>query len=43
MNTFWLKIAVLAVVVLVGIILLSNFFSSEIDKATDLEAATELV
>lgn len=41
MNTFWLKIAVLVVVVLVGIILLSNFFSSEIDKATDLEAATE--
>jgi len=43
MNTFWLKIAVLAVVVLVGIILVSNFFSSEIDKATDLEAATERV
>ena len=41
MNTLWLKIAVLAVVVLVGIILVSNFFSSEIDKATDLEAATE--
>ncbi|MHC4737740.1 MAG: tetratricopeptide repeat protein [Planctomycetota bacterium] len=41
MNTFWLKIAVLAVVVLIGIILVSNFFSSEIDKATDLEAATE--
>jgi TolA-binding protein len=36
-----LKIAVLAVVVLVGIFLVSNFFSSEIDKATDLEAATE--
>ena len=43
MNTFWLKIAVLVVVVLVGIILIGNFFSSEIDKATDLEAAAERV
>jgi trehalose/maltose hydrolase-like predicted phosphorylase len=41
MNTFWLKIAVLAVAVLVAIILVSNFFSSEIDKATDLKAAAE--
>jgi len=43
MNTFWLKIAVLVVAVLVGIILIGNFFSSEIDKATDLEAAAERV
>jgi len=41
MNTFWLKIAVLVVVVLLGGILISKFFSSEIDKATDLEAAAE--
>ncbi|MHC4394741.1 MAG: hypothetical protein ACYS1A_03730 [Planctomycetota bacterium] len=41
MNTFWLKIAVLVVVVVAGIIFISNFLSSEIDKATDIKAATE--
>ena len=41
MNTFWLKIAILAVVVVVAIIIVSNFLSSEIDKATDIEAAAE--
>lgn len=43
MNTFWLKIAVLAVVVVVAIVLVSNFLSSEVDKATDIEAAAQRI
>jgi len=42
MNTFWLKIAALAVVVLIGAVLLINFLSSGIEEATDFERTEKL-
>ena len=42
MNTFWLKIAGFAVVVLIGAGLLINFLSSGIEEATDFERMEEL-
>jgi len=43
MNTVWLKIAILAVVLVGAIIIVSKFLSSEVKDATDIEAAAERV
>ena len=42
MNTFWLKMAVFAVVV-VSLIVLVKFLSSEVEEATDFEKTAELM
>ena len=43
MNTVWLKIAILAVVLVGAIIIVSKFLSSEVKEATDIEAAAERI
>ena len=42
MNTFWLKIAVLVMIIIIGVVLLANFLSSGIEEATDFEKIEEL-
>ena len=43
MNTFWLKIAALVIIIIIGVVLLANFLSSGIDEATDFERVEKLV
>ena len=43
MNTFWLKIAALVIIIIIGVVLLANFLSSEIEEATDFERVEKLV
>ena len=42
MDTFWLKIAVLVMIIIIGVVLLVNFLSSGIEEATDFEKMEEL-
>ena len=42
MNTFWLKIAALVIIIIIGVVLLANFLSSGIEKATDFERVEKL-
>jgi flagellar basal body-associated protein FliL len=43
MNTFWLKIAALVIIIIIGVVLLANFLSSGIEEATDFERVEKLV
>lgn len=43
MNTFWLKIAALVIIIIIGVVLLANFLSSRIEEATDSERVEKLV
>ncbi|MHC4461706.1 MAG: hypothetical protein ACYS6W_02995 [Planctomycetota bacterium] len=43
MNTFWLKIAALVIIIIIGVVLFANFLSSGIDEATDFERVEKLV
>ena len=43
MSTFWLKIAALVIIIIIGVVLLANFLSSGIDEATDFERVEKLV
>jgi len=43
MNTFWLKIAALVIIIIIGVVLLANFLSSGIDEATDFERVEKLM
>jgi hypothetical protein len=43
MNTFWLKIAALVIIIIIGVVLLGNLLSSGIEKATDFERVEKLV
>jgi len=42
MNTFWLKIAALVIIIIIGVVLLANFLSSGIEKAMDFERVEKL-
>ena len=42
MNTFWLKIAGLVIIIIIGVVLFANFLSSGIDEATDFERVEKL-
>ncbi len=43
MSTFWLKIAALVIIIIIGVVLLANFLSSGINEATDFERVEKLV
>ena len=43
MSTFWLKIAALVIIIIIGVVLLANFLSSGIEEATDFERVEKLV
>ncbi len=43
MNTLWLKIAALVIIIIIGVVLLANFLSSGIEEATDFERVEKLV
>jgi len=43
MNTFWLKIAGVGIIIIIGVVLFANFLSSGIDEATDFERVEKLV
>ncbi len=42
MNTFWLKIVALVIIIIIGVVLLANFLSSGIEEATDFERVEKL-